>query len=457
MKNPISIFTRLFKGFIRYQINAFKPSNLFHYHNFLATILIFLFFFLIGKVADRFALLDPLGDAFADVELTDIMFSRLGKNQDFRTETSDNGEPITVINKDIVLVNIGSLPRPAVAQMVNNLNQHNPKVIGIDAFFRADKSPEEDFPFMDALSRVENLVMVSEGKGFDPEKFSIDSLSYSNPKFTQFSQSGCATMNVESDRAVIRNFTPYFEREDTNSQEPFFAVKICELYDPSSTKELKNRGNKEEHISFVGNIHVPLYDMKYGGQTNVAPLESEHFLTYDAFEILSNNFDPETIKGRIVLLGFIGEPLYTGEGEDKFYTPLNQNYIGKADRDMFGVVVHANIAATILNRNYINGMPDWSKHVTGVLIVFLTLAVFRPLYNDHKIWYDGVSKIMSFTATLTILFIIGIIFEYTNYEIKFGSIYFACILLAGDWLEIYYGVISNVINLLLGKELSDED
>ena len=44
-------------------------------------------------------------------------------------------------------------------------------------------------------------------------------------------------------------------------------------------------------------------------------------------DILTDNFDPETIKGKIVLMGFIGNPIYTGEGEDKFYTPLNKKYL----------------------------------------------------------------------------------------------------------------------------------
>lgn len=458
MKNPISVFTRLIKGFVRYQINAFKPSNLFHYHNFAATLLIFVFFFAIGKLADQFTLLDPLGDAFADVELTDIMFSRMGKNEQFRSETNEDGENIKIINKDIVLVNVGPVDRRGIAHMVNVVNQYEPKVIGLDIFFRKDKEPEQDFPLIAALSDVDNLVMVSEGEGFDPEELSCESLSMSNPKFTQFAHTGCATMNVISDRTVIRRFTPYFSIKDSLREEPFFAVKICELYDSTSTIELKERGLKEERISFVGNIAMYGYEAIYGEQTNFVPLEKcEHFLTLDFPDVLSGNIDPEAIKGKIVLFGFMGNPIYTGEGEDKFYTPLNEKYIGKADRDMFGVVVHANVMATILDKNYINEMPKWAMHVSGVFIVFLTLAVFRPLYNDHKIWYDGVSKLMGFSATFAILFIIGIIFEYTNYEIKFGSIYFACILLAGDWLEIYYGVISNILNLLLGKELSDED
>ena len=60
---------------------------------------------------------------------------------------------------------------------------------------------------------------------------------------------------------------------------------------------------------------------------------------------------------------------------------------------------------------------------------------------------------LSFAYTLFILFLIGIIFDYTNFEFKFGPIYFACILLAGDFLEIYYGLLKNLVRKYILKNL----
>ncbi len=72
-----------------------------------------------------------------------------------------------------------------------------------------------------------------------------------------------------------------------------------------------------------------------------------------------------TFRDKIVLIGYVGDRIDIDTGEDKFFTPLNSKYIGKANRDMYGIVVHANIISTILNGHYIRVMPDWLMHLIG--------------------------------------------------------------------------------------------
>ena len=447
-------FQGIFGGVWGYTKKVFRTQNFFHYDNLLATVLVFFFFWLFGVIADQVKILDPLGEAFSDVELTDVMFSQMGKNANFREENAlSSGNKITKVNQDVVIINIGNKSRPEMAIMIDTINACHPKVIGVDAFYRSIKDFPTDALLAEALTNVDNLVLVSEAKNHNIELNYCDSLTGSFEMFLINAQTGCATKPIEDkNNDVLRTFIPFFKVKNTDSIEPAFSVKLCEAYRPSSTEKLKKRGNIYERINYVGNIHIPGYESIYANQTNMAPLENcEHFLAYDCDDILSGNFDHSQLKGRIVLMGFIGSPIYTSEGEDKFYTPLNKKYIGKTNKDMYGVVTHANIIAMILNNNYIDEMPDWTIHLTGVLVVFFTMASFRPLYYDYKIWYDGVSKVLGFGYTFAILFIIGIVFEYSNYELKFGSIYFACILLAGDFLEIYYGFLKN---LFQGKHLS---
>jgi len=56
-------------------------SNLLHYDNFLSILIIFILFFLIIKYVS-FDFIDPLSDAFADVEFTDVIYSQFDKNGD---------------------------------------------------------------------------------------------------------------------------------------------------------------------------------------------------------------------------------------------------------------------------------------------------------------------------------------------------------------------------------------
>jgi hypothetical protein len=71
--------------------------------------------------------------------------------------------------------------------------------------------------------------------------------------------------------------------------------------------------------------------------------------------------------------------------------------------------------------------------------------MFRPIYEDFQVWYDGLTKFLSIVISLLLLGIIGIVFEYYNYKLTIPAVWFGCILLAGDWLEIYYGLIKNLV------------
>lgn len=449
---PFKIVFSMIKGFFTYHIKeCWNKKNIFHLDNFIASILVFGAFFLIGKATEKINFFDPISDAFSDVELTDLAFSRLEKNKKLR----DDEQSV------VTIVNIGHIPRQGIAILIDSINKYNPKAIGIDAFLRADKGFATDAPLMAAIMNTKNCVMVTEAKNFNPEDNSCDSLSRSNHKFSDNSFSGCATMDINENSegenaSILRHFFTFIKNKKDSTIEPSFAVKLCELYDSTSMTKLKKRNKLRERINYAGNIRVYGYKEKYSHLTNYKPLEKkQYFKAIDYNNIFEGDFSGEDyFKNKIVLLGFIGDPIYLSTGVDKFYTPLNNKYVGKTPKDMYGVVTHANIISTILNRNYISETPSWLKHIFGILAVWFTFVNFRPLYHNHKIWYDGVSKVLSFGYTLFILLLIGIVFDIFNYEIHFGSIYFACILLAGDFLEIYYGMLKNIVRKYIFSNIS---
>ena len=118
---------------------------------------------------------------------------------------------------------------------------------------------------------------------------------------------------------------------------------------------------------------------------------------------------------------------------------------------MFGMVIHANIISAMLRGSYINKASDTAMDIIGFITLYLVFAFFRPIYDDHKVWYDGLTKFLGISISLIILFLIGIIFEEFNYQVTFGAIWFGAILIAGDWLEIYYGLIKNIVEKIKNK------
>ena len=55
----------------------------------------------------EFSFLDPIGDAIGDVEMTDLVFSKIRQNP--------------AVDKNIILVNIGELSRSEIANELNTM------------------------------------------------------------------------------------------------------------------------------------------------------------------------------------------------------------------------------------------------------------------------------------------------------------------------------------------------
>lgn len=390
-------------------------------------------FFIIGfmlNLFNRLDFLDPIGDALDDMELTDIVFSRIREHPGADT--------------NIVVVNVGNLSRDGIAEQINILNSYNPKVIALDFFLRQPKNAYGDSVLAEALSHVENLVMVSRLDYYNEETKSFDTLETSHPMFTKYGVTGFANLITDAENQnrfkTCRSFTP--REKFGKPQKPInaFAVRIAEIYDPEATKAFLERDKAYELINFRGNIMG-----SEGEFANVFP-------SLDVDDVFRRNFTPEMIQDKIVLLGYTGAYFGDVSWEDKFYTPLNLNYAGKTNPDMFGVVIHANILSMILHKNYLNRMGTVTSIFMGIMLCFLNVVWFSKIYMALPKWYDGLTKAIQVIEAFLLLAIIIIVFYLFNYQLNL-TLGIVAILLAGDSLEFYYGVVKNLFSKEDRKEL----
>ena len=423
-----------------------SPTNIFHYDNILSLSIFILVLLGLGRI--QFEFLNPIADAFSDVELTDIVYSKFDKNNLYR-ETI-NGQ--TELDTNITLVNIGHLSRGEIADLINIINLHQPKVVGLDALFRSPKDTLTDLYLAEALFNTENLVLACEAKGFNHESvdgkheigsfeslaLSMELISSSTPNLAYVNmQTNKEEADIYDEFAICRKFIPEARIQESNDTIRSFGIEIVNQYKPEALDQLHERNLASEVINYVGNIEY---------------YPKAHFKTYDFLEIFDNQFDPKHIKGKLVLLGFLGETLDYQTDEDRFFTPLNDKYIGKAHKDMYGVVIHANIISTVLKENYIDEMSDGIGITIGIIIAYLVFAIYRPIYYEYKIWYDGVTKLIGIIVVFVIMAIIGYVFWAYDYEIKFHPVFLGIVLLAGDYLEIYYGLGKNIARKLKKKK-----
>ncbi|HET9052920.1 MAG TPA: CHASE2 domain-containing protein, partial [Cyclobacteriaceae bacterium] len=166
-----------------------------------------------------------------------------------------------------------------------------------------------------------------------------------------------------------------------------------------------------------------------------------------ANQVFEGGFLPGMIKDKIVIFGFLGEEFGDPSWEDKFYTPLNLKMAGKANPDMFGPIIHANIISMILQKDYINKMEQWHEVVLAIVLCLLNMALFSLIHIKLPDWYDGITKLIQVTEIILFVLIMVVVFGVYDFKLEI-TLSLAAIALAGDSYEVYVGVVKNLVNRL---------
>jgi len=378
----------------------------------------------IQKLVAKFSFLNPIDTALSDFEMTDIVFS-----EGIRDTPS--------LDTNIVLVNFGNLSRRGIAKEIEIIASKKPKVLGIDCSFRILKNKDDDSLLALAMSKVENLVLYSKLDYSSKANIdAFDTLLFCQPKFAQYGSSGFCNLITPGQDAYLtcRTFKPI---DSVNGHiENAFALEIATHVNKSKVDKFLSRNKEVEIINFRGNKDY-FYSLDVGD-----------LLGYDDGTGFIQN--PElgiNLKDKIVIMGFMGEnfgPKSNLTIEDKFHTPMNENYAGKAYPDMFGVVVHANIASMVLNDIPINTMSESGGILLAILLCYLNVIFFFYIHDYFPSWYDLVVKTMQVFEVLVILGTAVIIYGNYNYSMDV-TIAAVAVGLCGDILEVYTGAMYNIV------------
>ncbi|MCX6147764.1 MAG: CHASE2 domain-containing protein [Candidatus Kapabacteria bacterium] len=341
---------------------------------------------------------NPIQNTFQSIEITDLVFSQLRDQEK------------TPLDTNIILVNNGSLQRAQLALVMQILNKHQPKVIGIDAMFRRPKGEINDLPLAQQFSDCRNLVLVSD-LVYNGKKDLFDTINKSMPLFMQFAKDGYANMITGNDSTdgdnidykTVRSFKPITKVKDTTKY--FFPVKIASIFSPEKVKKFLKRDNELEVINYRRNTNK--------------------YRTLDYKDVIANEDSLQFIKDKIVLIGFMGPDLKNKVTEDIFFSPLNKQYVGKTTPDMYGVVIHANIISMILNDDCILTLPQWLINVITFVLLYLNMALYAYSRNKFGHWYQT----FNLGFTLFELAFLGILVLYCllffNLELKLYDAFFA--------------------------------
>jgi CHASE2 domain-containing sensor protein len=400
-----------------------------------------------------FSAFDPISQALGEFQLTDYVFSK------FREQPNPD--------KRIILVNLSQATRRELGQAVSIISQHKPKVIGIDGFFNCEggfydtlncpqlKDTLGNMMLANAITEAGNVVLVSRllqsHATVDAQLVDVyDSIEFSDPMYTANARSAFANLVTEAsyqeDVKICRSFIP---KVNVNGKDQLaFSVTMAMMYDSAKTKRFLARGNEEEIINFLGNINIPNVKVKYlrDKMSNVSDFNAICY-AIDWWDFIDNKYSPEIFENSVVIVGYLGNYLGDAAWEDKFFTPLNTKVAGRANPDMFGPVIHANIVAMILNEDYIDGISLTTQIVIAILMCFLNVLLFFWIDTKFPLMFDGLSVVIQIIEIVLVSGLIIAVFD--SYNVKLDLTLTIGVLAAiGPCFDIYKSLENVVVDRL---------
>ena len=131
------------------------------------------------------SILDPFEKAFKDFKFTDMYYSeRINETQR---------------NNKIIIVNIKHADRFQLAEVINKINENEPKVIGLDVIFEDKKTEFTDSLLKASIASKDNIVTAY---------FHDNDSIVNNHEYFQFKEGnkGYINLDLKGQNSVIRDF-----------------------------------------------------------------------------------------------------------------------------------------------------------------------------------------------------------------------------------------------------------
>lgn len=399
-----------------------EKYRFFSIHTITGTIFVVVISLVLSIIPQNIDFFNPIEKALKDFTLTDVVFQRRLDDESGVVKKFTNHE----INDKIILVNIGgaSVGRAGLAEQLEIINRYSPAVVGIDAFFKRPGDPIADSLLSEAFRNTNNLVLVSKLESWDSSKNRFTELTKSAEMFSRHATTGFANFITGGSDGYLttRRFSA---KEPVNDQtELCFTGKILSLVDKGKFGKLSKRGKPTEIINYSGNL--------------------EHFFRLDYTDVMDTTRDLSFLKDKIVLMGYLGEPMGNPSLEDVFFTPLNPEMAGRSVPDMYGITVHANILAMMLGEYYIAQAPEWLDPFLALVICLLNVSIFLFIGHKYRSSSQLMMRIVQILQGIILTGLLIYLLAEKDIYVEF-TLSLTLLFLCADLTEIYEGSLHNAI------------
>lgn len=316
---------------------------------------------------------------------------------------------VTIDEDDLKAITQGNLSDQMIADVITNLQQYHPRVIGLDLYRNFPIKPGTE-NLLKIYQTTPNLIGAEKavGKLIEPPK----GLPYP-------SQVGFTDLVLDGDGKIRRGLISI--RQSDGKIHYSIATQLAFKYLESENISPQSLPHNRDQIQIGKSVFSPLgkNDGSYVRINNEGYQvilnyrgTIENFVRIPLKDILKKDIPPELIKDRIVIIGSVAESV-----NEFFYTPYSQNILSSPSRSA-SLVIHANLTSQIISAA-LDGrslLKVWSDPVEWlwVLIWALIGAIGRwflleaRLFNNNnssKLTMIGVFIIPGSLLLLTITYL----------------------------------------------------
>ncbi len=368
------------------QINNAILKKLIRPYPAVVTVFVFLVIGVLSLIRLNIHFLDPFTQGIKDFDLTDIVYSRL-RNQEVR------------LDDRIVLVNTGQPDRALMAAMLKRISEAQPKVIGIDVLYAGRQNAAIDSALQAAIQHSDNVVLASTLENYRDDLKRFQSETGVDTFFSNYARLGYANFPSMEVR-TIRFFSPLERTREGVSYS--FATRIAEQYAPEKVEKMLKRKNELERIHFSST--------------------EDNFIQFEPEAILDTAVDLKPLlAGKIILMGYNGDPTSECTAMDKFHTPLNVRYSGRSEPDMHGIVIHANIIRMILDGKFINKIPAWLSLLLAILVCYGNVSLLEWVHERYPRLYHPITRTLQVAEFALLFFLISLLFYWFRLKWDFTA------------------------------------
>ncbi len=391
------------------------------------TLFVFIFIGILSVIRLNLHFLDPVSHGVKDYDITDIVYSRFGTRN-------------TNIDERIVIVNTDLPNRALLTTMLERILAAQPRVVGMDVFFSDHSENPVDSNLQRLFQTHDNIVIASRLYHYREDMNLFEKETAVDTFFSNYTSTGFANF-PSTNTKTIRFFTP---TEQTRSGAAYsLATSIANKYDPAATQRLLDRNKALERIHYTAT--------------------EDNFIRFEPAQILDSSFQLSSVLAdKIVLIGYINSKNDACAIWDKYYTPFNQQYSGRSEQDMYGVVIHANILRMILDNRYVFTVASWASFLLAILLCYVNVLLLEQIHEQHPRWYHPIMRILQVLEFSVLFFVISFLFYAFRIKWDFTvgmlalALYFDIMLSYESFINSSRPWISRLPKLLSNKEQEEE-